>query len=82
MEENKQPKLSTDKKKGNANAILKYSGLAFQFLGATLVGLWLGKYLDKKIGSTSNLFTVILPIIFMVAALISVARDLMNDNKK
>ena len=33
------------------NKYLKYSGLGFQLIGALLLGLWVGKWLDKKLGT-------------------------------
>lgn len=66
-------------KKDNKNLIQKYLGLAAQFIAAILIGVFLGKYLDKKFIAGKYLFTWILPMVFIFAILFSVVRDVFKD---
>ncbi|WP_191967833.1 AtpZ/AtpI family protein [Rhizosphaericola mali] len=66
-------------KKNNQNLIQKYLGLAAQFIAAILIGVFLGKFLDKKFSSGKYLFTWILPMLFIFAILFSVVRDVFKD---
>ena len=73
-------KPQKEKRKSAANAFVKYSGMAFQLLGACLVGVFLGKWLDQHYGLEKPLWAVLLTILFMVASLVSIFRQLMRDS--
>lgn len=60
-------------------AYAKYGGMAFMFLAACLVGVFLGKWLDAKMGYDRPVWAVFLTVGFMVAALVSVVRQLLNE---
>lgn len=48
---------------------LKYSGLAFQMIGAMLLALWGGSKLDKATGNTQPIWTVVLLLVAVVASI-------------
>lgn len=52
--------------------------MAFQFLGAIVMGLLLGKWLDKKFATEQPLFTIFFSLFFMIASLVLVVRDLLK----
>ena len=56
----------------------KYGGMAFQFLGATLLGVFIGKWLDSYFGFEKAVFAVFLTILFMLGAMYSVFKDILS----
>ncbi|MEO6190892.1 MAG: AtpZ/AtpI family protein [Saprospiraceae bacterium] len=58
-----------NKNMGNANAYLKYAGMAFQFFGILAVGAFAGRYLDNKFQFDKPYLTLTL-VLFIFAALI------------
>ena len=65
-----------NKKKANANAVLKYSGMAFQMAVIMLLGIFAGKYLDKYFETESAIFTAFLAIISVGVALYLTLKDI------
>ncbi|GIV33662.1 MAG: hypothetical protein KatS3mg031_1197 [Chitinophagales bacterium] len=55
---------------------IKYSGLAFQFLAAILLGFLVGNWLDKYLKMSRPVFTIVFSLFCMVASLVLVIRDL------
>ena len=53
----------------------RYSGMAFQMLGIILVTTWGGVKLDKLTGWKTPVFTVILSLFGVLAAMFVVIRD-------
>ena len=54
--------------------------MAFQLLAACLLGVFLGRWLDAKMQLERPLWAVSLTILFMVASLVSIFRQLMRDS--
>ena len=73
------PQSPEEKQKSATNAYAKYGGMAIQFLGACLLGVMLGKWLDAKMQLERPFGAVFLTVGFMVAAMYSVYRQLLND---
>ena len=71
-----QPKSPEEKRKSAIKDWAKYSGLAFQLLGACLAGVFIGRWLDAKMQLERPLWAVFLTILFMVACLVSLYRQL------
>jgi F0F1-type ATP synthase assembly protein I len=71
-----QPKSPEEKQKSAIKDWARYSGLAFQLLGACLAGVFIGRWLDAKMGLERPLFAVFLTIFFMIASLVSLYRQL------
>lgn len=60
------------------NAYLKYTSIGFQMLATILIGLGLGLFLDKTFG-TGKIFTAICSLLFVVASLYLVLRDVVKN---
>lgn len=60
-------------------ATAKYGGMAFQLLGACLAGVFIGRWIDERTGMERPTWAVFLTILFMVAALYSLYRQLLRD---
>jgi F0F1-type ATP synthase assembly protein I len=53
----------------------RYTGLAFQMLGIILVTTWGGAKLDKLAGNKTQVFTIILSLFGVFAAIYTVVKD-------
>lgn len=74
-----QPPSPEEKRKSATKAIARYSGMVFQLLGACLAGVFLGRWLDAKMQLERPTWAVFLTILFMIAALYSLYRQLLRD---
>lgn len=52
--------------------------MAFQFLAATLLGVFIGQWLDKKCATGRPVFTIIFSLFFVIASLVLTVRDLLR----
>ena len=70
-------KKKNPKKTGNKgiNDFAKYSGLAFQMAGIILVTTWGGIKLDKLTGFEKPVFTIILSLLGVFAAIYTAVKD-------
>ncbi|MFZ4474052.1 MAG: AtpZ/AtpI family protein [Saprospiraceae bacterium] len=68
-----------EKRKAAIRAAGKYSGMAFQLFGACLAGVFIGKYLDGYFQLERPLWAVLLTILFMIASLYALYRQLLRD---
>lgn len=69
-------KMSNAKPPGNTNAILRFSGMAVQ-MGITIGGgIWLGRWLDRRLSTTKPWFTLSLALLAVIVAMYNVIRDL------
>lgn len=74
------PKKIGDKTQRNtARAVAKYSGMAFQLFATCLAGAFLGKWIDAKMGLEKPLWAVFLTVLFMVASLYALYKQLLRD---
>lgn len=73
-----QPPSPEEKRKSGIKAVAKYSGLAFQLFAACLAGVFIGRWLDAKMQLERPLWAVFLTILFMVASLYSLYRQLLK----
>lgn len=53
----------------------RYSGLAFQMIGIILVTVWGGVKLDKLTGWQTPVFTIVLSLLGVFAAIYSAVKD-------
>lgn len=53
--------------------------MAFQLFGACLVGVLLGNWLDDRMQLERPLWAVLLTVLFMLAALYALYRQLLRD---
>ncbi len=72
-------KLPEEKRKSAIKATAKYGGMAFQLLGACLAGVFLGRWLDARMHLERPLWAVLLTVLFMIAALYALYRQLLRD---
>ena len=74
------PKLSPEERRRSAiRATAKYSGMAFQLLGACLAGVFIGRWLDERMQMERPLWAVALTVLFMIASLYVIYRQLLAD---
>lgn len=59
----------------------KYAGLGFQFVFAILFFLWIGQWVDRKLG-TDGIFLILGVFLGAGAAFYSMYRNLMADQKR
>ena len=60
----------------------KFAGLASQWAIVLTILIFLGKYMDKKMGRVTPLFLWILPSLFIVFSLFKIVRDTQLKSKK
>ena len=76
LQPNKSPE---EKRKSAIKATAKYGGMAFQLFGACLLGALLGRWLDARMHLERPLWAVLLTVLFMLAALYALYRQLLRD---
>ena len=76
MEEQPQQKkfLKNQENKG-IREFARYSGMAFQMIGIILVTTWGGKQLDKLTDTDKPVFTIILSLLGVFAAIYTAVKD-------
>lgn len=79
MPRQEQPPSPEEKRKAAIRSAAKYSGMVFQLLGACLVGVFTGRWLDERMGAESPVWAVFLTVFFMMAALYSLYRQLLKE---
>jgi hypothetical protein len=60
----------------------KFAGLASQWAIVLTILIFLGKYMDQKMGRVAPLFLWILPSLFIVFSLFKIVRDTQLKSKK
>lgn len=80
MPPQQQPPSAEEKRKSAIKAVAKYGGMAFQLLGACLAGVFAGRWLDARLQVERPTWAVFLTILFMIAALYSLYRQLLRDS--
>ena len=77
MEEQEPQKKKNLKSQGNKGIkdFARYSGVAFQMIGIILVTTWGGMKLDKLTDFEKPVFTIILSLLGVFAAIYTVVRD-------
>ena len=71
------PKKKNQKPSQNKgiNQYAKYTGMAFQMLGIILVTVWGGTKLDKLTGWQTPVFTIVLSLLGVFAAIYTAIKD-------
>lgn len=72
----KKPRKITENK--GVKDFAKYSSIAFQMLAIIIVSTWGGIKLDSLIGFEKPVFTIILSLLGVLAAIYTVVRDLIK----
>ncbi len=60
-------------------AYLKYSGLGAQMIGSVLVGVFLGKWMDKTLNLSTQIFTILLSLFFLGGSFYLLIKGLQAD---
>lgn len=78
--EKRQQKKKSPKKSPNKglNDFAKYSGMAFQMFAIILITTWGGIKLDKITGNETPVFTIILSLLGVFAAIYTVIKDFLR----
>jgi F0F1-type ATP synthase assembly protein I len=77
MSEQEPLKKKNPKSQGNKgiNDFGRYSGIAFQMIGIILVTVWGGVKLDKLTGWHIHVFTIVLSLLGVFAAIYTAVKD-------
>ena len=59
----------------------KFAGLASQWAVALTLFIFLGKYIDQKVGRVAPLFLWIIPSLFIIFSLFKIIRDTQPKSK-
>ena len=80
MEEQEQLKKKNTRSQGNKalKDFARYSGLAFQMIGIILITTWGGIKLDKLLAFEKPVFTIILSLLGVFAAIYTAVKDLIK----
>lgn len=79
MEEKQQKKkYQKNRQNRNLNDFARYSGIAFQMIAIILITTWGGIKLDKITGTEKPVFTIILSLLGVFAAIYTVIKDFIN----
>ena len=79
MDQNNQPKPKPDKeKRPPLESYARYSGLAFQMFAIIGVGIFGGVKLNQWIGIKFPVFTILLSILSVAAAIYAAIKDLIK----
>ncbi|MHC2990881.1 hypothetical protein OB13_04525 [Pontibacter sp. HJ8] len=79
MENIPQPEEQKPKREDSFKSYLKYSGLAFQMIGALVLAAWAGGKLDEVMGNKNPWMTIVLLLVAVIASMVLVIVSL---NKK
>ncbi len=79
MPQQQPAKSPEERRKSAIKASAKYGGMAFQLLGSCLAGVFIGRWLDKVMHLERPLWAVLLTVLFMLAALYALYRQLLRD---
>ncbi|WP_033316658.1 AtpZ/AtpI family protein [Pontibacter roseus] len=74
-----EPEEQKPKREDSFKPYLKYSGLAFQMIGALVLAAWAGMKLDEAMGNENPWMTILLLVVAVVASMVLVVVSL---NKK
>lgn len=75
---NQEPQKKKDPKKRPVKGLkdfARYSGMAFQMFGIIFITIWGGIKLDKVAGNETPVFTIILSLLGVFAAIYTVIKD-------
>ena len=79
MEKDPNQEKPVQPREGSLKQYVKYSGLAFQMIGALVLAAWAGTALDKHFQTENPWFTIALLLLAVIASMVLVIVSL---NKK
>lgn len=76
----KKKRSSLNEKKQSYTKYLKYSNIGLQMLIIIAAGAFGGQWLDKRFGLETPIFTIILSLLAVAAAIVLVIRSVLNED--
>jgi F0F1-type ATP synthase assembly protein I len=73
--------MNKPKKNKPLHKYARFSGIAFQMAVTIFIGTFIGVKLDEKYPNENNLFTVIFSLLFVMASLYLVVKQVTNYSK-
>ncbi|HSC52103.1 MAG TPA: AtpZ/AtpI family protein [Phnomibacter sp.] len=73
--------MPPDPGQSNASLLLRYAGLAFQFMVTIGLGIWLGTWLDRKFGFSFPWCAFSIPVILVIGMLVQIVRETGKKNR-
>ena len=71
-------KSPEERRKSAIRATAKYGGMAFQLFASCLAGVFIGRWLDAAMHLERPLWAVLLTVLFMLASLYALYRQLQD----
>lgn len=62
-----------------ADILVRYAGLATELIAGLVIGVYLGGWLDKKMGLVKPIWLWLLPLLMLLVLLIKLIRDTSNQ---
>ena len=62
-----------------ADILVRYAGLATELIAGLVIGVYLGGWLDKKMGLVKPVWLLLLPLLLLMVLLIKLIRDTSTD---
>lgn len=70
-----------DNREQKPNNYMVYTGYGFQLLGGVAIGIFAGKWLDKKCSFQTPLLIWILPLVVLIALLYQLVKEFSQKRK-
>ena len=74
--------MNKPKKKRALHKYARFSGIGFQMAVTIFIGTFIGIKLDKKYPNEYSLFTIIFSLLFVIASLYLVIKQVTNSSNK
>ncbi len=78
MDKKPQKNVQNENQRQSRNALARYSGMAFQIGGSVVIGVVVGKWLDKQFEAHHDVFTILFSILGVFAGLYLVIKDIIK----
>ena len=67
------------KQKKKAADFARYSAVGFQIVATIFVGIMIGQWLDKKLHTSNNIYTLFGALLMILVALFQIVKMIKND---
>ncbi|MCC6410412.1 MAG: AtpZ/AtpI family protein [Saprospiraceae bacterium] len=75
-----QPQSPEERRKSAIKAAARYGSMGLQLFGACLLGVFIGRWIDGRMLWEKPYGAVFLTLLFMLASLVSIFRQLMRES--
>lgn len=76
------PQKNNPQKNNPLHKYTRFSGIAFQMAATILIGTYIGVKLDEKFPNKYNAYTLVFSLVFVLASLYNVIKQVSNISKK